>query len=219
MDWSAFGLSLRLALATLVLLLPLAALLAWPLAFGRFRGRAVAEALLNLPLVLPPTVVGFYLLVAFGPASPVGRLWAALTGEGLAFSFGGLLLASALINLPFAVQPLLAALGQVDRACLEAAATLGAGPWRRYMRVALPLAWRGLATGAVLTFAHTLGEFGVVLMVGGNLPGRTRTASIALFDQVQALDLGAAHRTALTLVLLAMALLTLSALLRPKAAR
>jgi molybdate transport system permease protein len=219
MDWTALGLSLRLAFATLGLLLPLAVLLAWPLHATRSRFRAFVEAAFNLPLVLPPTVLGFYLLVAFGPHSPLGKAWARLTGEGLVFSFSGLLLASVLLNLPFAVQPLLASLDQVDRRCLEAAATLGAGPWRRYARVALPLAWRGLATGALLAFAHTLGEFGVVLMVGGNLPGRTRTASIALFDQVQSLDLAAAHRTAFVLVLLAVSLLSFVALLRPKETR
>lgn len=207
MDWPAIRLSLALAATTALLLAPIAILLAALLAFGRFRGRAALEALLTLPLVLPPTVVGFYLLVAMGPQSLVGRLWRGLTGSGLAFSFSGLVVASLLINLPFFVQPLAAALAGVGSRYLEAAATLGAGPFERLRRVALPLAWRGLVAGAVLSFAHTMGEFGVALMVGGDLPGRTRTASIAVFDQVQTLDLAGAHRTALALLIIAFLLL------------
>ena len=214
MDWQAIRLSLLLAAATVLLLAPIAVCVASLLAFGRFRGRAALEALITLPLVLPPTVLGFYLLVAMGPQSFLGRLWQSLTGSGLAFSFSGLVAASILINLPFFVQPLAAALAGVEARHLEAAATLGAGPIARIRRVALPLAWRGLAAGAVLSFAHTLGEFGVVLMVGGDLPGRTRTASIAVFDQVQALDLTGAHRTALALLLLAFALLAGMAMLK-----
>jgi molybdate transport system permease protein len=207
MDWQAIRLSLLLAGSTALLLAPLAILMAWALAFGRFRGRGLLEAAITLPLVLPPTVLGFYLLVAMGPRSLLGKLWHGLTGTGLAFSFSGLVAASLLINLPFFVQPLAAALAGVERRYLEAAATLGAGPFARLRRVALPMAWRGLAAGAALSFAHTVGEFGVVLMVGGDLPGSTRTASIAVFDQVQALDLAGAHRTALALLLLAFALL------------
>lgn len=207
MDWQAIRLSLLLATTTVLLLAPFAILIAALIAFGRFRGKALLEALFTLPLVLPPTVLGFYLLVAFGPQSFLGKAWTALTGQGLAFSFSGLVLASMLINLPFFVQPLASALGGVERHYLEAAATLGAGPFARLRRVALPLAWRGLAAGSVLSFAHTMGEFGVVLMVGGDLPGRTRTASIAVFDQVQTLDLAGARQTSLALVLLALALL------------
>ena len=216
MDWQALWLSLRLAACTVLLLAPLGVLLAYPVAFGRFRGRALLEALVGLPLVLPPTVLGFYLLAALGPASPVGALWERLTGGPLVFSFSGLLLASLLVNLPFLVQPLAASLGAVDRRLLEAAATLGDGPFRAYLRVALPLAWRGLASGAVLAFAHAIGEFGVVLMVGGNLPGVTRTAAIALFDQVQALDLKGANQTALFLLALSFTVLLCTSLLRAK---
>jgi molybdate transport system permease protein len=216
MDWEAIRLSLRLALATVALLLPLGVLLAWPLAYGRFRGRVLVEALVTTPLVLPPTVLGFYLIVALGPHSPLGRLWESLGGGTLVFSFSGLLAASLLINLPFFVQPLVASLGGVDRCLLEASATLGEGRAGTYLRVALPLAWRGLVSGMILTFAHAMGEFGVALMVGGNLPGRTRTASIALFDQVQALDLAAANRTALFLLALAFLVLVGTAWLRAK---
>lgn len=216
MDWEAIRLSLRLAGSTVLLLLPLGVLLAWPLAYGRFRGRILLEALVTTPLVLPPTVLGFYLLVALGPRSPLGRLWESLSGGALVFSFGGLLAASLLVNLPFFVQPLVASLGGVDRRLREASATLGEGPGATYFRVALPLAWRGLVSGMILAFAHAMGEFGVALMVGGNLPGRTRTASIALFDQVQALDLGAANRTALFLLALAFLVLVGTAWLRAK---
>lgn len=219
MDWAALRLSLALGACTVAVLAPVAILLAAGLAYGRFRGKAALEALLMTPLVLPPTVLGFYLLVAMGPQSPLGRAWTALTGQGLAFSFSGLLLASAVLNLPFFVQPLATALAGVEAGHLEAAATLGAGPASRLVRVALPLAWRGLAAGAVLSFAHTLGEFGVVLMVGGDLPGRTRTASIAVFDQVQALDLKAAGHTSLVLVVLAFLLLLGLSLLKRAGSR
>ena len=214
MDWQAIRLSLLLAAITVLLLAPVAIIVAALLAFGRFRGKALMDALVTLPLVLPPTVLGFYLLVAMGPQSFIGRMWMTLTGQGLVFSFSGLVVASLLLNLPFFVQPLTSALAGVDGRYLEAAATLGAGPMGRVWRVALPLAWRGLVSGAVLTFAHTMGEFGVVLMVGGDLPGRTRTASIAVFDQVQALDLAGAHRTALFLLALAFTVLVAVALLK-----
>ena len=216
MEWSAAFLSLRLALASVALLLPLGVALAWPLVFGRFRGKAILDALLLLPLVLPPTVLGFYLLFFLGPRSPLGRAWNCLAGESLVFSFSGLLLASVLLNLPFFLQPLVAALGGLDRRLLEASATLGEGRVRTYLRVSLPLAWRGLLAGAILAFAHAIGEFGVVLMVGGNLPGRTRTLSIALFDQVQAFELGAAHRTALLMLGFAFLVLFSTACLRGK---
>jgi len=214
MDWQAIRLSLLLATTVVLLLAPLAILLAALLAFGRFRGKAFLDALVTLPLVLPPTVLGFYLLVAMGPQSFVGRWWMTLTGQGLVFSFSGLVVASLLLNLPFFVQPLASAMAGVESGYMEAAASLGAGPVARVGRVALPLAWRGLVSGAVLSFAHTMGEFGVVLMVGGDLPGRTRTASIAVFDQVQALDLAGAHRTALFLIILAFGVLTAVALLK-----
>jgi len=216
MDWEALRLSLRLASASTLLLLPLALLLAFPLAFGRFRGKALLEAFTSLPLILPPTVLGFYLIVALGPRSPLGHAWESLTGAPLVFSFSGLLLAQVFTNLPFFLQPLVSSLGGVDRRLLEAASTLNASPAGTYARVALPLAWRGLLSGMILTFAHAIGEFGVVLMVGGNLPGRTRTASIALFDQVQSFDMAGANRTALLLLGFAFAILACTAWLRGK---
>ena len=216
MEWSAILLSLRLAATAALLTLPFALPLAGLLAFGQFRGKLVLEAIVSLPLVLPPTVMGFYLLVAMSPASPLGRIWQAITGSTLAFSFSGLVVALVLANLPFLLQPLVASLGAVDPKHLEAAATLGAGPLRRYLEIALPLAWRGLAAGLVLAFAHGMGEFGMVLMVGANLPGQTRTASIALYDQVQALDTTAASHTALFLLATAFLVLLLSAWLRGK---
>jgi molybdate transport system permease protein len=216
MDWQAIILSLRLAACSSLLLAPVGILLAWPLTFGRFKGRFLLEAVASLPLVLPPTVLGFYLIVALGPLSPVGRVWEALTGTRLVFSFQGLLLAQVVTNLPFFLQPLVASLGAVDRRLLEAAGTLGSGRPGVYFRVALPLAWRGLAAGWILAFAHAIGEFGVVLMVGGNLPGRTRTASIALFDQVQAFDLRGANQTALLLLGFAFAVLGCTAWLKAR---
>ena len=210
----ALTLTLRLAVIVSLILLVVGVPLAYWLAFSRMRWKFFVEAIVSLPIVLPPTVLGFYLLVALGPRSFIGRWWMAFTGEGLVFSFSGLVVASLLLNLPFFVQPLASAMAGVEGRYLEAAATLGAGPAARVWRVALPLAWRGLVSGAVLSFAHTMGEFGVVLMVGGDLPGRTRTASIAVFDQVQALDLAGAHRTALFLIILAFGVLTAVALLK-----
>lgn len=216
MDWEAIRLSLRLAALSTGLLVPLGLVLAWPLAFGRFRGKLLLEALTSLPLVLPPTVLGFYLIVALGPRSPVGQIWEALTGTRLVFSFQGLLLAQVVTNLPFFLQPLVASLGSVDRRLLEAARTLGSGPPGVYLRVALPLAWRGLLSAMILSFAHAIGEFGVVLMVGGSLPGKTRTASIALFDQVQSFDMAGANRTALLLLVFALLVLMGIAWLRSR---
>jgi molybdate transport system permease protein len=216
MDWEAIGLSFRLAAMSVALLVPLGIGLAWPLAIGKFRGKILLEALTSLPLILPPTVMGFYLIVALGPRSPVGQLWEQLTGVRLVFSFQGLLLAQVVTNLPFFLQPLVAALGGVDRRLLEVASSLGSRPLGAYLRVALPLAWRGLLSGMVLSFAHAIGEFGVVLMVGGNLPGKTRTASIALFDQVQSFDMAGANRTALLLLGFALAVLSLTAWLRTR---
>jgi molybdate transport system permease protein len=187
-DWTAFRLSVELGVATLALLLPLAVWLGRVLAYRRFRGRGFVEALVALPLVLPPTVVGFYLLVAFGAASPLGHGWERLFGHGLAFSFEGLLLASVLVNLPFAVQPVQNAFAAIPPRVIEAGAVSGMSPWQVLARIELPLAWPGIATAAVLTFAHTLGEFGVVLMVGGSIPGETRTIAIAIYDRVQAFD-------------------------------
>jgi molybdate transport system permease protein len=173
MDWPAFRLSVELALWTLALLLPFSVWLGRVLAYRRFPGRGFVEAAVALPLVLPPTVVGFYLLVAFGNLSPLGQAWERAFGQGLAFSFEGLLLASVIVNLPFAVQPVQNAFAAVPRRVREAGAVSGMPPWR-VLRIELPLAWPGIATAAVLTFAHTLGEFGVVLMVGGSIPARRR---------------------------------------------
>lgn len=216
MDWESIRLSLKLALCSTALLLPLGTALAWPLAFGRSRARLLLEAATSLPLVLPPTVLGFYLIVALGPRSPLGHAWESLTGSPLVFTFQGLLLAQTVTNLPFFLQPLVASLGGVDRRLLEAARTLGSGGAGTYLRVALPLAWRGLLSGAILAFAHAIGEFGVVLMVGGNIPGATRTASIALFDQVQAFEMAGANRTALLLLALALTVLSATAWLRSR---
>jgi molybdate transport system permease protein len=188
MDWTAFALSLELAAWTSGVLLPLAVLLARPLAWRRFPGKSLVEALVTLPLVLPPTVLGFLLLVAFGGASPLGQAYQALVGRPLVFTFQGLLLASILFNLPFAVRPVQLAFEAIGRELREAAWLSGMSAWRTFWRIELPLAWPGVLTAFVLTFAHTMGEFGVVLMVGGNLPGATKTISIAIYDRVQAFD-------------------------------
>ena len=201
MDWAAMALSLRLALMVSVVLLLIGIPIAYWLTFSAWRGKFLVEAAVALPLVLPPTVLGFYVLVALGSRSPIGRTWEAWTGHGLAFTFEALVIASILYSLPFAVQPMASAFAQVDRGLLEASALLGAGPLRTFWRVILPLARDGVLTGLILAFAHTLGEFGVVLMVGGNLPGITRTVSIAIYDDVQSLNLTAAHLTALALLL------------------
>ena len=188
MDWSAWTLSLKLAAATTLVLLPLAVLIARPLLTLRASGRLVAEGLIALPLVLPPTVLGFYLLVAFGQQSALGQLYHGLTGRSLVFSFDGLLAASLVFNLPFAVQPVQRALEAIPREVREAAWCCGMTRWQTLWKVELPLAWPGLLTAIVLTFAHTLGEFGVVLMIGGNIPDETRTVSIAIYDHVQAFE-------------------------------
>lgn len=207
MDWNAIGLSLRLALATTAILLMIAVPLAAWLAFSRRRWTVVVEAVVALPLVLPPTVLGFYVLIALGTRSPVGRWWESLTGSTLPFTFAGLLVASVLYSLPFAVQPLLAAFAGVDTRLREASAVLGRSRTATLWRVVLPLSRVGLATAAVLTFAHTVGEFGVVLMVGGNIEGQTRTVSISIYDSVQSFDYASAGRT--SLALLAFSLLVL----------
>jgi molybdate transport system permease protein len=209
MDLAALWLSAELATLTTLLLLLVGLPLAWWLATSRWAGRVLVEAVVALPLVLPPTVLGFYLLVGLGPHSPAGRAFAAVAGHPFPFSFSGLLLASVLYSLPFAVQPFAAALGVVDRRLVEASHALGVSPLGTFLRVTLPLAWPGVLAGAVLAFAHTLGEFGVVLMVGGNIPGVTRTLSIAIFDHVEALEYGAAHRTAALLLAVSFAVLLL----------
>jgi molybdate transport system permease protein len=196
MDLDALLLTLRLAVSTTLVLLAIALPLAWWIATGRGMGRAVVQALVALPLVLPPTVIGFYLLIALGPLTPVGRVYVRVMGHPLAFSFGGLLVGSILYSLPFAVQPLVAGFGAVDRGYLEASAGLGASPGRTFWQVVLPMAKGSLVTAAALAFTHTVGEFGVVLMLGGNIPGATRTLSISLYDQVQDFNYAAANRTA-----------------------
>jgi molybdate transport system permease protein len=200
-------LSLKLAAVVALLLLVVGVPAAYWLAFSRWRGKFLVESVVALPLVLPPTVLGFYVLVAMGPRGPLGKLWSAFFGHGLAFTFAGLVLASVLYSLPFAVQPLTAAFESVDRKLLDASAVLGAGKLRTFWRVILPLSIPGVVTAVVLSFAHTMGEFGVVLMVGGNLAGVTRTASIAVYDDVQALDYAAANQTALVLLLISFAVL------------
>jgi len=210
MDVQALFLSLRLAALTTALLALVGMPLAYWLAFSRWRGKVLVEALVALPIVLPPTVLGLYLLMLLGPSSPMGRMLDQAVGLRLAFSFPGLVVASVLYSLPFAVQPFAAGFASVPPRLLEAAATLGAGPFACFRKVLLPLAWPGVLTGLVLSFAHTLGEFGVVLMVGGNIPGATRTLSIAIYDDVQALDYGAALRTSLLLLAISFGVLLLT---------
>lgn len=186
-------LSVKLASATVVALLVVATPLAWWLAFTRARFRAAVEAVAALPLVLPPTVLGFYLLILLAPSGAIGRWWVELTDSTLTFSFTGLVIASVIYSFPFAVQPLQGAFERIGRAPLEAAATLGASPLETFFRVASPMALRGYVSAIVLVFAHTIGEFGVVLMVGGSIPGETRVVSIAIFEQVETLDYAQAH--------------------------
>ena len=219
MDWPALTVSVRLALATLLVLVPASIALGRTLAVRRFRGRGVVEALVALPLVLPPTVLGFYLLSAFGVRSPLGQAFASLTGSSLAFSFEGLVLASVLINVPFAVHPIQRAFESIPAAVREAAACCGLSPWRSLVAIELPLAWPGILTAAILTFAHTLGEFGVVLMVGGNIPAETRTLSLAIYDRVQAFDDRGAGIMAATLLALALATLAATNVLGRRVAR
>jgi molybdate transport system permease protein len=203
----ALWLSVRLACWVAVILLLLGTPLAYWIARTHWRGKFLLESLVALPLVLPPTVLGFYLLVALGSNGPLGKLWTAWFGHTLAFTFSGLVVASVLYSLPFAVQPLIIAFENVDQRLLDAAAILGAGRWRAFREVVLPLSVPGIVTAAALSFAHTLGEFGVVLMVGGNIPGITRTVSIDIYDQVQSLEYGAANRLAIALLLISFAVL------------
>ena len=201
MDWQAARVSLLLAALTAVLLLPPGIALARWLALTRWRGKPLVESLMLLPLLLPPTVIGFYLLLAFGQASPLGAWLARHLDLRLVFSFEGLLVASLLVNLPFMVQPIQRAFAAIPQSLREAAWVSGLSGWRTFVKIELPLAWPGLLAGVALTAAHTLGEFGVVLMVGGSIPGQTRTLSIAIYDRVQAFDTGSAHAMALALVL------------------
>lgn len=207
MDFDALWLTLRLAVATTAILLVAALPLAWWITRSHSAGRALVQAIVALPLVLPPTVLGYYLLIAMGPLTAPGRLLIRLLGHPLAFSFSGLLIGSVLYSLPFAVQPLVAGFGAVDRAYLEASAGLGVSPWRTFWSIVMPLTRASLLTSAVLAFTHTVGEFGVVLMIGGNIPGATRTLSISLYDQVQDFNYAAANRTALLLLVFSLAAL------------
>ena len=207
MDWIALWLSVRLAASTTLVLLAIGIPIAYWLVFSPRRWKVLVEAVVALPLVLPPTVLGFYVLMAIGPFSPLGRGYARLAGHGLPFTFEGLLIASVLYSLPFAVQPFAAEFASVDRRLIEASWTLGVSRLATFRRVVIPLSVRGLVTGIVLSFAHTLGEFGVVLMVGGNLPGVTRTVSISIYDSVQSLDYAAASRTSLLLLIVSFLIL------------
>jgi molybdate transport system permease protein len=209
MDWQAFWLTIRLAVLVAAVLVVLGLPIAYWIAYSRWRWKFLAEAVVALPIVLPPTVLGFYVLVALGSRSPLGRWWQSLTGHTLAFTFGGLVIGSIIYSLPFAVQPFAASFALVDRRLIAASATLGASRLRTFRRVILPLSVPGLLTGVALSFAHTMGEFGVVLMVGGNIPGVTRTVSIDIYDQVQALNYGAANQTALVLLAISFAALSL----------
>ena len=203
MDWQALWLSIELAAVTLVVLLPLGLALGRWLAITEMAGRAWIEALVMLPLVLPPTVLGFYMLMSLGNASPVGR-WLSAHGIQVTFNFTGLVLASIVFNIPFMVQPIQRAFEAIPRDLGEAAAVSGLGFWAQLRRIELPLAWPGILSAMVLTFVHTLGEFGVVLMMGGNIPGETQTIAIAIYDRTQAFDLDGANRMALFLVALSL---------------
>jgi molybdate transport system permease protein len=205
MDWQALMLSLELAAATLLVLLPAGLLLGRWLAYTRFSGKAWIEALVVLPLVLPPTVLGYYLLVSLGGASPIGRWLADTLGISLTFNFLSLLVASLVFNIPFLVQPVQRAFEAIPRDLAEAAAVSGLNGWQSFWRVELPLAWPGVLSAMVLTFVHTLGEFGVVLMVGGSIPGETRTIAVSIYDRVQSFDLAGANQMALLLVVFSLA--------------
>ena len=219
MDWQALRVSLSLGLFTVLVLLPFGLWLGHLLATRRLRGRLVIEALVTVPLVLPPTVLGFYLLVLFGARSPLGQAFASIVGQSLPFSFTGLLLASAIANVPFMVQPMQRAFEAVPADVRDAAACCGLSPWQRFLRIDVPLAWPGILTALILTFAHTLGEFGVVLMVGGNLPGETRTLSVAIYDRMQAFDDRAAGVMAATLLAVAVATLVTTTWLSDRVVR
>lgn len=210
MDWSALQLSLELAFWTMIILLPLGIWLGRLLAWRQFKGKSALEALLTLPLVLPPTVLGFYLLLALGTRSPLGQAYESLFGQQLTFSFAGLLIASLIFNLPFAIQPMQRAFEAIPVEVREAARCCGLSPWRVLRRIELPLAWPGILSALVLTFAHTLGEFGVVLMVGGSIPGETRTIAIAIYDRVQAFDDHAAATMSAVLLLISLLAISLS---------
>lgn len=207
MNWTAILTSLELAAVTTLVLMIVGTPLAYWLAFSKKRWSFLVESIVALPLILPPTVLGFYVLVALGPRSPVGRAYEQMFGSTLPFTFKGLVIASTLYSLPFAVQPVVSAFASVNRRLIEASWTLGVSRWGTFTRVIVPQSKAGLITGAVLSFAHTIGEFGVVLMVGGNIEGQTRTVSIAIYDDVQALNYAQANATAFLLLIFSFAIL------------
>ena len=220
MDWTAFSVSLWLGAGTVAILLPFGIWCGRLLAVRHFRGKLFVEALVTVPLVLPPTVLGFYLLVTFGARSPLGQAFQSVMGQALPFSFEGLLIASAIANLPFVVQPIQRGFESIPAEIRDAAACCGLTPWQRLVHIEIPLAWPSILTAAILTFAHTLGEFGVVLMVGGNLPGETRTLSIAIYDRMQAFDDRSAGVMAATLLVVSVVtLMATTALSRRVVAR
>jgi molybdate transport system permease protein len=209
MNWQAFWLTAQLAAIVSLLLMAIGIPIAYWMTYSRWRWKFLMEAVVALPIVLPPTVLGFYVLMALGSRSPLGRWWESLTGHTLAFAFEGLVIGSVIYSLPFAVQPFAAAFSGVDSRLLRASASLGQSPVQTFRRVVLPLSKAGLVTGFALSFAHTLGEFGVVLMVGGNIPGVTRTISIDIFDRVQAAEYSAANTTALVLLIVSFFVLSI----------
>ena len=209
MNWEAFATTLRLATVTSLILLIISLPLSYWVAFSKWRFKFLVEAVVALPLVLPPTVLGFYVLMAMGPQSPFGRLYERLAGHGLPFTFEGLVIASVLYSLPFSVQPMAAAFGSVDRKYIEASWMLGVSNLGTFFRVIIPQSWAGVITGLVLSFAHTVGEFGVVLMVGGDIPGVTRTLSIDIYDQVQSLNYSSAALTSVVLLIISFMILSI----------
>jgi molybdate transport system permease protein len=209
-DWTAIGVSLRLSFLPMLMLSVIATPIAYWVAFSRWRWKFLVESVVALPLVLPPTVLGLFVLVTIAPRSPFGALYLQLTGSSLPFTFAGLLLASVIYSLPFAVQPFAAGFRSVDQRLIDVSRSLGESKWGTFRRVILPLSKPGILTGMVLSFAHTLGEFGVVLMVGGNIHGKTRTASVAIFDSVQSLDYTSALTTSLFLLALSFSVLAVT---------
>lgn len=210
MDWIAFWLSIKLGFFTVLILLPLSMFLARWLSVSHFRGKSVLEAMLAVPLVLPPTVVGYYLLVGMSNDSLIGRWLIELTGQGVVFHFSGLLIASIIVNIPFAVQPMQRAFEAIPQDIRDSAACCGMNYWRQLIMVEMPLAWPGMLTALVLTFAHTLGEFGVVLMVGGSIPGETRTIAISIYDRVQSFDYESAGQMSLILLIFSIVVLAIA---------
>jgi len=209
MNWEALSTTVQLAAVTSLILLLIALPLSYWLAFSKWRWKFLVEAVVALPLVLPPTVLGFYVLIAMGPQSPFGRFYESIVGRGLPFTFEGLVVGSVLYSLPFAVQPIAAAFSSVDRKYIEASWMLGVSNLETFFRVIIPLSWAGVITGAVLSFAHTIGEFGVVLMIGGSIPGVTQTLSIDIYDQVQALNYSSAALTSAVLLILSFVILSI----------